>query len=53
MSFENLPRRLQRWKVIIVRGAKSYESWDEMVTSRASRNKSDTTTRNTASRLST
>nr|BAB93607.1 hypothetical protein [Proteus vulgaris] len=50
MSFENLPRRLQRWKVIIVRGAKSYESWDDMVTCRTSRNESDTATRNTAPR---
>ncbi|MEL8140712.1 hypothetical protein J4U46_26245, partial [Escherichia coli] len=26
------PRRFQRWKVIMAPGAKSYESWDEMVT---------------------
>nr|WP_319382218.1 hypothetical protein [Citrobacter freundii]WOL93185.1 hypothetical protein LKDNAJBN_00019 [Citrobacter freundii] len=32
MAFENIPRRFQRWKVIMVPGAKSYESWDEMVT---------------------
>jgi len=32
MEFENIERRFQRWKVIMVPGAKSYESWDEMVT---------------------
>lgn len=32
MAFENIERRFQRWKVIMVPGAKSYESWDEMVT---------------------
>ncbi|MEQ9911182.1 hypothetical protein [Pectobacterium polaris] len=29
---EKIERRFQRWKVIIVPGGKSYESWDEMVT---------------------
>lgn len=32
MAFENIERRFQRWKVIMVPGGKSYESWDEMVT---------------------
>ena len=32
MAFENIERRFQGWKVIMVPGAKSYESWDEMVT---------------------
>ena len=32
MAFENIERRFQRWKVIMVPGAKSYESWNEMVT---------------------
>lgn len=29
---EKIERRFQRWKVIMVPGEKSYESWDEMVT---------------------
>lgn len=29
---ENIERRFQRWKVIMVPREKSYESWDEMVT---------------------
>lgn len=32
MSFENILRRFQRWRVVIIPGAKSYESWDDMVT---------------------
>ncbi|PRD16520.1 hypothetical protein CQW29_06880 [Pantoea coffeiphila] len=33
MSFDNILRRFQRWKVVMIPGAKSYESWDDMVTS--------------------
>jgi len=29
---EKIQRRFQRWKVIMVPGGKSYESWDEVVT---------------------
>lgn len=53
MAFENIERRFQRWKVIMVPGAKSYESWDEMVTGENFPRKPGTNTRSTAPRRST
>lgn len=32
MKFEQIQRRFQRWRVVLIPSQKSYESWDDMVT---------------------